>query len=194
MTAAALVLAAGASVRMGRPKALLQVSGRPAVDVVCEALRDAGCEPVIVVIGRHASEIREGAGLSECTVVEHAAWADGRTASIQAGLAARPPSDDPVVLALVDMPLVKTSSIVALLTGWRITEPRPDVVVPRHAGRGGHPIVLAPGVLDAIAALGPDEPLRDLLRTCRRLDVDVSDPGVLIDLDTPEDLLHLPPA
>jgi len=68
------------------------------------------------------------------------------------------------------------------------------VVVPTFDGRGGHPILLGAGVFTAIRALEPDEPLRDLLRTRNRLDVAVDDPGIRIDLDTPDDLRHLPGA
>jgi len=104
---AGLVLAAGASERMGRPKALLHVRGAPAVETVVATLRCGGCAPVVVVTGRHAAEIRAGADLSGCSVVEHAGWAAGRTSSLRAGLAAVPADADGVVLALVDMPLVR---------------------------------------------------------------------------------------
>jgi nicotine blue oxidoreductase len=179
---------------MGRPKALLPVRGRSAVEVVVATLRDAGCDPVIVVTGRHADEIRAGADLSGCTIVEHAGWAAGRTSSLQAGLRAVPTGADAVVLALVDMPLVRPETVGNLLTAWVRAPEGTDVVVPLHDGRGGHPIVLSPRVLPAIAGLGPDAPLRDLLRTRDRLDVEVDDPGVRLDLDTPDDLRHLPPA
>jgi len=194
VTAAGVVLAAGASERMGRPKALLDVRGRPAVEVVVETLRAAGCDPVVVVTGRHAAEIREGADLSGAAVVEHAGWAAGRTSSIRAGLAALPAGTGAAVLALVDMPLVTADTVARLLAAREAAATPPDVVVPYHDGRGGHPVVLARALFPAIAALGPDAPLRDLLRTRERLDLEVDDPGVLVDLDTPADLRHLPPA
>ena len=194
MTVAGVVLAASASTRMGTPKALLPVSGRSAVEVVVATLRAAGCAPVVVVTGRHASEIRSGADLAGCVVVEHRGWADGRTSSLQAGLAAVPADAAAAVLALVDMPLVHAETVRHLLAAWEASAPGPDVVVPWLAGRRGHPVVLSRTLFAAIAALGPDAPLRDLLRTRVRLDVEVDDPGVLVDLDTPEDLAHLPPA
>ena len=131
---ASLVLAAGASERMGRPKALLSVAGRPAVEVVAGALASAGCGPIVVVVGRHAEEIRSGADLSAYDVLDHAGWADGRTSSIQAGLAAVPKDAGAVVLALVDMPLVRPETVRAVVDAWLAIEPRGPARNPRGAG------------------------------------------------------------
>ena len=67
-------------------------------------------------------------------------------------------------------------------------DPRPDVVLPVHAGRRGHPIVLAAELFGSIANLGPDQPLRDVVRPAVGLEVQVADAGILVDLDTPDDL------
>src|SRR6185436_6314656 len=100
----AIVLAAGASSRMGQPKALLPVGGRPAVEVVCATLRDGGADEIVVVVGKHAAEIRAGADLRNVRVVDNARWESGRTSSVQAGLAAISPAAEWTLLALVDMP------------------------------------------------------------------------------------------
>jgi len=181
----AIVLAAGASSRMGRPKALLPVNGRPAVEVVCAALRDGGADDVVVVVGKHAAEIRAGADLRRARVIDNPRWSGGRTSSVQTGLAALPPSAEWTLLALVDMPLVRAETVRALLAAPRGDA---DVVVPVHDGRRGHPILLRRTLFARIAALGPDEPLRDVVRTARRVDVPVDDPGVLVDFDEPGDV------
>src|SRR6185295_10879356 len=107
----AIVLAAGSSSRMGRPKALLPIEGRPAVEVVCATLRAGGADDVVVVVGRHAAEIRAGARLDGVRVVENARWAEGRTTSVQAGLAALARDAEWTLLALVDMPLVRPGTV-----------------------------------------------------------------------------------
>ena len=187
----AIVLAAGASSRMGRPKALLSIGGRPAIEVVCATLREGGAGDVIVVVGRHAAEIRAGADLHGVRIVDNPKWASGRTSSIQAGLAALPPTADATLLALVDMPLVRADTVRTILAAPRATKRKPGVVVPVHGGRRGHPILLFRDLFPRIAALGPDESLREVVRAAQRLEVRVDDPGVLFDLDTPEDLRRL---
>ncbi len=184
---AGVVLAAGASSRMGRPKALLPIDGRPAGERVAATLRSGGCDPVVVVVGRHAAEIRAGADLTACTVVDHAGWAAGRTSSLAAGLGALPGGVTAAVLALVDMPYVRAATVRALVAAAALAS-RPEVVVPVHGGRSGHPVLLHAALFPAIRALPGDTPLRELLRTRRRLDLPVDDPGVLVDLDTPDDL------
>lgn len=181
----AIVLAAGASSRMGRPKALLPIDGRPAVDVVCATLAAGGADDVVVVVGRHADEIRAGASLQGVRVVDNPRWAQGRTSSIQTGLAALSPAAGWTLLALVDMPLVRPDTVRTLLAA---RTKGVDVIVPTHHGRRGHPILLRETLFARIAALGPDEPLRDVVRAARNLEVAVDDPGVLVDFDEPGDV------
>jgi molybdenum cofactor cytidylyltransferase len=188
---AGIVLAAGASERMGRCKALLPIGKRPAVEVVVAALRGGGVAPVAVVVGKHATEILSGADLDEAEIVEHQDWADGRTSSIQAGLRALPGDCRAVVLALVDMPYVKAATVETLVNTFRAL-PNAQAVIPIHQNRRGHPILLARTLFPKIEGLGPDEPLRNLLRDARAVEVPVDDPGVLIDLDTPDDLRRAP--
>jgi molybdenum cofactor cytidylyltransferase len=181
----AIVLAAGASSRMGRPKALLDVGKRTAIEQVVETLRDGGASGIVVVVGRHAAEIRAGADLRGVRVVDNPDWERGRTSSVQRGLAALPPGTEWTLLALVDMPLVRAETVRALLAARRDDA---DAVVPVHAGRRGHPILLRRTLFPRIAALGPDAPLHDVIRTARRADVEVDDPGVLVDFDEPGDV------
>ena len=88
MKTAGIVLAAGASQRMGFPKALLRgADGVPLAARQARLLRAGGCEPVVVVVGAEAARVR--AALPEdVTVVENARWAEGRATSLQAGLRA----------------------------------------------------------------------------------------------------------
>lgn len=189
-TIAAVVLAAGRSSRMGMPKSLLRVDGRPALEHVVAVLRDAGIERVVIVLGAHACRIRGAIDVPNAEIVHYTDWSLGRTSSLNAGLDALPQDVDACLVALVDMPLVRPETVRAITA--RFAETDAEVLAPRHGDRHGHPILLDRSVFPAIAALGPDEPLRDLLRRRRRAGVTVDDPGVLVDLDTPEDVADRP--
>jgi CTP:molybdopterin cytidylyltransferase MocA len=177
---------------MGRPKALLDVGGRTAVDVVCDTLRAGGADDVVVVVGRHAQEIRAGARLRDVRVVDNPRWESGRTSSVQAGLAALAPAAQWTLLALVDMPLVRADSVRAIVSAAAGADRSFEVVVPVHRGRRGHPIALRRSLFPRIAALGPDEPLHVVVRAARGLDVPVDDAGVLVDFDEPGDVRASP--
>lgn len=184
----AIVLAAGASSRMGRPKALLPIGGRPAVDVVAATLRDGGCAEVVVVLGSHAAEVRAAARLEGVRVVDHPGWAAGRTSSVQAGLRALRPDGGAFVLALVDMPYVAAATVAALLREHAAAPSEVEAVLPTHGGRRGHPILLRRSLFGRVRALGPDEPLSRVVRAANVREVAVEDAAVLVDLDVPGDL------
>jgi nicotine blue oxidoreductase len=175
---------------MGWPKALLPVGerGEAAVDVVVRTLHDGGAAPIVVVVGCHATEIRGGARLERTVVVDHAGWAAGRTSSLQAGLRALPEETQAVVLAQVDMPYIRAATVAALLRAHASAAADVEAIVPVHDGRRGHPVLLRRRLFLPIAALGPDEPLSTVVRAARVATVAVDDPGILIDLDTPDDL------
>lgn len=181
-----IVLAAGASRRMGSPKALLEIGGRRAVEVVVAALREAGVARVLVVLGCHAAEIRAAAKLPDATLVENPDWETGRTSSLQAGLRQVPDAAVAALVAPVDMPYVRATTVAAIIRAAERS--KAEAIVPVHDGRRGHPVLLARSLFPRVLALGPDQPLRDVVRAARVQEVATDDPGVLVDLDTPDDV------
>ncbi|MGH3466558.1 MAG: nucleotidyltransferase family protein, partial [Thermocrispum sp.] len=101
---AGLLLAAGAGSRFGRPKALVPFAGVPLAQRGAGMLAAAGCDPVLVVLGAAAEEVRAAAVLSPARVVRNPDWASGLASSLRAGLAALPPGVAAVVVALADQP------------------------------------------------------------------------------------------
>ena len=183
---AAVVLAAGASTRMGQPKALLQLDGRSFVACAVELARRAGCSPIVVVTGA-VDLSREGLAAQ---LVHNETWPEGQLGSLQRGLAAlRDPAG--VLVLTVDRPHLRVSTVVTLVAAFR-TAPQFSWQ-PEHAGRRGHPVVYPREMLAALAALPPTADPRELLRSqgeLRRV-VAVEDPAVHDNLDRPEDVARL---
>jgi nicotine blue oxidoreductase len=180
----AVVLAAGASTRMGSPKALREYGGRAALSRVVEACREGGCAPVLVVVGADAEAVGAAARRAGAAVVENGAWARGRSTSVKAALPHLPGGARGVLVFPVDHPLVEGEVVRALLAAFD-GDPSAGVVLPVHGGRRGHPVLFAAACLPAIAALGDDEPLRSVVHAPGRRVLEVPVPGdsVLRNLD-----------
>jgi molybdenum cofactor cytidylyltransferase len=178
--AAGIILAAGESRRMGRPKALLEFRGATFVDTLVETLSPF-CAPVVVVTGAHDREIRAGMRL-RARVVFNPAYACGQLTSLQAGLRELPPEIDRVLFTLVDHPVVRESTVACLL------EPEAPFVIPRHNGRRGHPAVFAAALIPEILSLAPGEQVRTVRDRYAEqiMHLDVDDPGVVNDVDDPD--------
>lgn len=191
---AAVVLAAGASTRMGRPKALLRWRGRPFVVHAIEQARTAGASTVVVVEG---ATVLPAEHLGRATRVRNTRWAEGPLGSLQHGLRALETSAQPlcpVVILTVDRPHVAPATMRALAEA--VADDPSAIWQPRLGERRGHPIVYPVDLVRRLLALGPPFTPRDLLArpevASRRRQVDVDDPAVLDNIDRPEDLRRLP--
>lgn len=185
---AAIILAAGASQRMGYPKALLPYRGRPFLAGILDAAYAAGFETRVVVLGYYADKIRENIDLTDVVVTASDDLPAGPIGSIRAGLKAL--ESHPVEAALVwpvDRPHVQVATIAALLDAYRQTHQ--PVVVPAFRGRRGHPVLFGRAVFAELAAAPAGEGARAVVRRdrARVIEVPVSDSAVLEDLNTPED-------
>jgi CTP:molybdopterin cytidylyltransferase MocA len=194
MTApAAIVLAAGEGRRMGGPKALLVIDGQPLIVRHVERLREAGCRSIVVVVrSAVVDEVRANLGDARGAGVV-AADTLSTAASLTIGLGAlEPERDQAIVVSPVDMMPARRSTIDALLTA--VAEEGVHVATPRFHGRGGHPVAIRETLLRALRE-GYRGTLRDLIGAAEayRRRVDVDDPAVTGDLDTPEDLAVLRP-
>ena len=189
-----MVLAAGASERMGRPKALLDFRGRPFAVRILEALEALDVKSRVVVLGPDAARIRPSLATHDCIIVENPDLAGEAIGSLRAALAAldaiRPSG---VVAWPVDLPHVRVATLERLLEAHRRTGA--PAVMPSFAERRGHPVIwdqaLFPelGTSDAATRHGA----RAVLTAHEQeiVTVPVDDPAVIDDLNTPEDYERL---
>jgi molybdenum cofactor cytidylyltransferase len=192
---AAVLLAAGGSRRLGRPKQLVKLAGKSLVRRAAEAALAAGCAPLFVVLGACADEVAaELAGLDARTVA-NAGHAEGIASSIRAGIAAAgsaTPACDGALLLVVDQPRVDAILLARVLEAFRQGGAR-DPVACTYAGSVGVPALFPRSLFPELAALRGDRGARSVLEARRDAvrEVPFAEGGV--DIDTPEDLARLAP-
>lgn len=186
----AIVLAAGRGARFGGGKLLAPLNGRPLIAGALRAALAAPVRQVFVAIGQDPALREAIIGESErLALVPVPDAAEGMGASLRT--AAAQVSDDAagVFVFLGDMPAIAAATVETLAAALD----GPDhIAAPSLDGRRGHPVLFGAAWLPALRALSGDEGARAILQTAPRLTlVPVSDPGVLLDVDRPEDLARL---
>jgi molybdenum cofactor cytidylyltransferase len=189
-----IILAAGASSRMGRPKALLPIGQDSFVTRVCRTLLEAGVDDLVVVAGPEHAAVAEAVRVAGLTVrvVGNPRRDDGQLSSVLAGLAvADRPGVDAVLVHLVDAPLVRPETARAVLDAFRRTHA--PVVRPEAGGRHGHPVLFSRRVFDDLRRADPAVGAKAVVRAhaADACDVPVDDEGACQDIDTPEDYARL---
>ncbi len=185
----AIVLAAGRSERMGRPKMLLPWGATSVLGQVAVTLSAAGIADIVVVTGGWRANVEaEAARLARrlpVRAVFNADFEQGEMlSSIQCGLAAMRPGREAALIALGDQPQVRERSVREVVGAFERT--RAAVVVPSWQRRRGHPILLARPVWKTVMSMQPPQTLRDFLNSQAPVYVE-ADESILQDLDTPAD-------
>ena len=186
----AIVPAAGLSTRMGGalPKPLLSWGASTVIGTVVSTLLAAGVAEVIVVTGHQGEAIEAALAGYAVRCVYNPAYAGGEMlSSIQAGLAAAHPASAGALLALADQPQMQLAVVQQVLRAFEASGGQ-ALVIPSHALRRGHPILLPRRLWDEVLALPAGETLRTAIQrhaaAIRYVEVDT--PSVLADLDTPQ--------
>lgn len=190
MTVAAILLAAGASRRMGSPKPLLPWGDRTLIAWEVDELMRSSVEEIVVVTGSRSEAVRRALGDGARYCLFNRRWAHGRAGSLAAGaraLLSVEPTPEAVVIQNVDQPT--RADIIDRLVRER-AERDADAVQPSHRGHGAHPIVVSGRLLGELAAVEERTfGLRALLdrHPPHRVPMD-DEPVVALDLDTPDTL------
>ena len=172
---------------MGRPKALLPFRGSTFLENILHAISLSSISGCIVVTGHHRDEINARVNLPG--TVFNPDYEKGMITSFQTGIRALPPEASGAMLFLVDHPVVEPETINLLAANF--TPAR--IVIPVYNGRRGHPVLFAREVLEEILALPPSQGANIVVRKepGRIVEVAVESPGILVDVDTPEDFEKL---
>jgi len=183
---AGIILAAGASRRMGTPKALLEYAGETLLDRWIGLLA-AHCRPVVVVLGPQADQIRARLRrAAQAEFVVNPAPERGQFSSLQCALSALPEQAEGFIFTPVDYPAVRADTVAELVRVFR--QEQPLALAPRCQGRGGHPVCCARRLAEEMLAEPAESQARIVLRRhspeIRYLEVD--DSGILEDADDPE--------
>lgn len=191
---AGIVLAAGRSRRMGSPKALLGYGGRTFVEAVLGALRRGGCDPLLVVVGSGGphEEIARLAREAGAEVVVNPDPASEQLESLRVALLALPGDCEGAAVAPVDVPKVDHRLVASLLDAFRVRG-APLVLPLREDGSHGHPVLFARTLFPELLAGDPADGARSVVHAHLpdAVEVPVSDPAMLEDVDTPEDYRRL---
>jgi molybdenum cofactor cytidylyltransferase len=151
-----LVLAAGASKRLGQPKQLLPMGSTTLLGrVLAEARAATALDEVIVVLGGAATEIHQRVDLTGVKVVENPEFGEGCAASYRTGLAAVDPRAEAVAVLLGDQPGADHAVIDTAVEAWRRTRER--ILLVSYRGREGHPLIFAQPLFGRLAALHGDK-------------------------------------
>jgi molybdenum cofactor cytidylyltransferase len=188
MNTAGVILAAGCSSRMGRPKQSLSFGGRSLLRGSAEAALGAGCDPVYVVLGAWKEKLRdELAGLT-VRMVENSEWKTGMGSSIRRGVeaaVATEPLPDAVLLMVSDQPLVGADALRRLIaaadSGWQ------DMVASKYSDTVGVPALFRRSVFHELLHVNPAEGAKKMLCDPRHRTIPIALPEAETDIDTPED-------
>ncbi len=189
---AGLVLAAGRSGRMGRPKAELELEGRTFLERCIDALLGGGCRSVVVVLGGATPPGETGpAGAREGVVYTHNPDpASQQIDSIRIGLAALPADSAGAAVLPVDAPAVRADTVRRLIDAFRAARGTSGLVVrPVHGGLAGHPTIFARALFPELSRAGLPHGAESVVEAhaAARLDVEVADAGIAGNVNTPGD-------
>jgi CTP:molybdopterin cytidylyltransferase MocA len=177
---AAVILAAGASTRLGEPKQLVKLTGENLLERAVRTAREAGCSPVVVVLGAAYEEILGRSQLGDAITVINTEWAEGMGSSIRLGVQTLhfvAKDAKGAVLMACDQPAVTAAHLRALMASG-------DVTASAYAGRRGVPAYFLASTFAELVQLRGDQGARELLRDANAIEL----PNGELDIDTLADV------
>ncbi len=184
----AVVLSAGESSRMGRPKALLPIEGQRFIERIIRVIGNSKIDRIIVVLGHHADQLRGQIEHLPVEVVINPDYHKGQLSSLQAAIRHIEKDDhyDGMLVHLVDHPFIDVALVDALIE--RFYQTKKLIVVPRYKGKRGHPVIFSRELFGELLDAPVDQGAKAVVNAHRQetLEIEWQDEGITLDIDTPE--------
>jgi molybdenum cofactor cytidylyltransferase len=184
----AVVLSAGESSRMGRPKALLPIDGQTFIEKIVGALKESSVAKVIVVLGHNADEMRRHIQHLPIEILVNPDYKLGQLSSLQVAVRSleKEADCDGMLVHLVDHPYVNTQLLESMIK--LCEETAKLIIVPRYNGKRGHPVIFSRKLFKELLAAPMDQGAKAVVDAHRAdtLEIDTEDEGITLDIDTPE--------
>jgi molybdenum cofactor cytidylyltransferase len=183
----AIILAAGESRRMGKPKPLLRFEDKTFLEQIISVLRRSLVDWVTVVLGAGEETIQKSIDLSGIDVVINKNYRKGQLSSLIAGLEKIPPETEAILVCLVDNPFITTTIVNRIVGTFRQT--RSPIVVPVFNNKRGHPALFAKSLFKELVDAPHQQGARSVVYSNedKVVEVETSESAVLVHIDTPED-------
>jgi molybdenum cofactor cytidylyltransferase len=185
----AILLAAGESRRMGRPKQLLEWHGKPLLLHVLENLIRSSADEIVLVLGHEAEKIRKSLPALPVKIVVNPDYRTGMASSLRQGLLAMDPESEAFLVMLADQPGIGPDLIDRVIRGFRQADPKRGIARPVYRGVPGHPVLIGARYLQEALQLQGDVGARQILTNHPEdiLEIGADRDAVLKDMDTPEE-------
>jgi molybdenum cofactor cytidylyltransferase len=184
----AVILSAGESSRMGRPKALLTIDGQTFIDRIVWVLKQTSVAKVIVVLGHNAEEMRRRTEHLPVEILINPDYKLGQLSSLQLAvrLLQKDADCDGMLVHLVDHPYIDAKLVESMIE--RFQAGGNLIVVPRYGGKRGHPVIFSRKLFGELLAAPMDQGAKAVVKAHRddTLEIDTGESGVTVDIDTPE--------
>ena len=186
----AVILAAGESSRMGRPKALLPFAGTTFIEAIVGALNQSRVGEIVVVLGHNAEEMKHRIEHLTVTIVVNREYKQGQLSSLHAAiryLNASPRRSEGMLVHLVDHPYLNPALVDRMIESFYAAHKL--IVLPRYRTRRGHPVIFSASLFQELLEAPLDQGAKAIVNAHRAdtLELDTDDAGIAIDIDTPEE-------
>ncbi|MGC1475389.1 MAG: nucleotidyltransferase family protein, partial [Terriglobales bacterium] len=187
----AVILAAGTSARMGEAKQLLRLGEATVLNQVVNNVCGSSVDEIVIVLGHQAETIKQSIATESLKVVVNESYRQGMGTSLRAGLSALPSEVDAALIVLADQPFVRSATFDQIIDHYQ--QSNAQIVIPVYKGFRGNPVLLDRSVFPEVMALTGDIGCRAIFGNHPEgiAKVPVEDIGILLDLDSKDDVARL---